>query len=194
MRALSWHFSRKVRVLFLLCHVSVVVVAYQQASASQIKKWTQQLQTGYQRRIAADPQFASKSITEVLVAAGTQLTAEWNRRGADRLLPELDFVVPAILTAVFGKYYRYECIVSLHSNQSLVKFLVCPSMAYTKPIPLEQEAGLAFMGSTYDGASRGLSTESPGCGPCIILMSALGSLSIFFQSLSDASIFVPSCV
>jgi hypothetical protein len=71
------------------------------------QRWTVQLQTGYQRRVAADPTFPSKSVTEVLVAAGTQFTAEWNRRGVDRLLPELDFVVPAILTAVIGKYYRY---------------------------------------------------------------------------------------
>jgi Protein RETICULATA-related len=70
------------------------------------QRWTQQLHTGYQRRVAADPTFPSKSVTEILVAAGTQLTAEWNRRGVDRLLPELDFVVPAILTAVIGKYYR----------------------------------------------------------------------------------------
>ncbi|KAG7370761.1 RETICULATA-related protein [Nitzschia inconspicua] len=70
-----------------------------------IQRWSKQLQKGYQRRVAADPTFVSKSATEVLVAAGTQFTAEWNRRGADRLLPELDFVVPAIVTAVFGKYY-----------------------------------------------------------------------------------------
>lgn len=69
-------------------------------------KWTNQLQKGYQQRVAADPTFPQKSITEVILAAGTQLAAEWNRRGADRLLPEIDFVMPGVLTAVFGKYYR----------------------------------------------------------------------------------------
>jgi hypothetical protein len=63
-------------------------------------------QTGYHRRVNADPAFFWKSITEVLVAAGTQLMAEWNRRGASRMVSELDFVVPAVMTAVFGKYYR----------------------------------------------------------------------------------------
>jgi hypothetical protein len=72
-----------------------------------IQHWTQQLQKGYKRRVRADPSFSSKSITEVIVAAGTQFAAEWNRRGADRILPEIDFIIPAILTAVFGKYYRY---------------------------------------------------------------------------------------
>ena len=66
----------------------------------------EKVRTAYRRRINADPSFFAKSITEVLVAAGTQLMAEWNRRGAARMATELDFVVPAVLTAVFGKYYR----------------------------------------------------------------------------------------
>lgn len=57
--------------------------------------------------MAADPSFPAKSVTEVLLAAGTQLSAEWNRRGAHRLLPEIDFVFPAMVAAVVGKYYRY---------------------------------------------------------------------------------------
>ena len=93
------------RRLYILCLVFTLpfaAVAYQ----SPIKQWSQDLQMGYRRRITADPAFKVKSITEVLLAAGTQLTAEWNRRGTARLLPEIDFVVPGILTAVFGKYYR----------------------------------------------------------------------------------------
>mmetsp|Transcript_1566 Transcript_1566/g.4270 ORF Transcript_1566/g.4270 Transcript_1566/m.4270 type:complete len:277 (+) Transcript_1566:161-991(+) len=66
------------------------------------------IRQGYQQRIAADPSFGVKSITEVILAAATQFTAEWNRRGASRLLPEIDFVLPAVLCAIFGKYYRYE--------------------------------------------------------------------------------------
>ena len=62
---------------------------------------------GYQRRKNADRQFVQKSLVEILVAAGTQLMAEWNRRGSFRtILLQIDFVIPAVLTAVFGKYYR----------------------------------------------------------------------------------------
>ena len=71
-----------------------------------VKRWGQEIREGYRCRVVADPSFPQKSLTEVLVAAGTQFAAEWNRRGASRLIPEADFVVPAILTAVFGKYYR----------------------------------------------------------------------------------------
>jgi len=71
-----------------------------------IRSWNAAFREGYYRRINADPSFFGKSVTEVLVAAGTQLMAEWNRRGSSRILLELDFVFPAILTAVFGKYYR----------------------------------------------------------------------------------------
>lgn len=71
-----------------------------------VKRLGDQLKTGYERRVTADPSFPQKSVTEVILAAGTQFAAEWNRRGADRLLPEADFVLPAILTAIFGKYYR----------------------------------------------------------------------------------------
>lgn len=80
------------------------VDAYQSPS---LRRWSQEFKDGYSRRVAADPSFSAKSVTEVFLAAGTQLTAEWNRRGADRLLPEIDFVIPGVLTAVFGKYYRY---------------------------------------------------------------------------------------
>jgi hypothetical protein len=82
----------------------VVVQSYQ--SIPSVTKWSKQIREGYQCRVAADPSFLQKSFTEVLLAAGTQFAAEWNRRGAARLIPEADFVLPAILTAVFGKYYR----------------------------------------------------------------------------------------
>lgn len=86
----------------------VVTIAYALCSSPilRIGSWRHRVQKGYNRRINADPSFLGKSITEVLVAAGTQLMAEWNRRGASRMIRDLDFVLPAILTAVFGKYYR----------------------------------------------------------------------------------------
>jgi len=76
-------------------------------SSSSSSSWTQQLATGYERRVAADPSFAVKSVTEVVLAASTQLVAEYKNRGgagASMLVHQADFVVPAVLTAVAGKY------------------------------------------------------------------------------------------
>ncbi len=73
----------------------------------EARSWNDKVRRAYRKRTNADPSFFAKSVTEVLVAAGTQLMAEWNRRGASRVISELDFVVPAVLTAVFGKYYRW---------------------------------------------------------------------------------------
>ena len=77
------------------------------SSSSSSPSWKLQLKNAYDRRVNADPSFFSKSITEIIVAAGTQLMAELNRRGVSRIIPELDFVLPAIFAAIFGKYYRY---------------------------------------------------------------------------------------
>mmetsp|Transcript_4372 Transcript_4372/g.5107 ORF Transcript_4372/g.5107 Transcript_4372/m.5107 type:complete len:433 (+) Transcript_4372:85-1383(+) len=66
----------------------------------------QQLQYGLIRRVNADSYFLSKSLIEIIVASGTQFMAELNRRGGlSRTIIEFDFVLPAILTAIFGKYY-----------------------------------------------------------------------------------------
>jgi len=77
------------------------------ASAWSLKstKLAQSISTGYQQRVAADPSFAQKSVTELLLAAGTQMTAEWNRRGTAGLNNEIDFVVAGVLTACYGKFY-----------------------------------------------------------------------------------------
>jgi len=88
-------FSNAIRVAYALYSSPVL----------SLRSWKEQVQKGYYGRVNADPSFLGKSITEVLVAAGTQLMAEWNRRGASRMIHEIDFVVPAVLTAVFGKYY-----------------------------------------------------------------------------------------
>jgi hypothetical protein len=91
-------------VAFVLASTPAVVQSYQLLPS--VTKWGNQVREGYKCRVAADPSFRQKSFTEVLLAAGAQFAAEWNRRGANRLVPEADFVLPAILTAVFGKYYR----------------------------------------------------------------------------------------
>ena len=114
--SLPWHKARLIALLVVVLLICLPafpsVQAYHQpvptttTGRRTITVWKRQLEEGYQRRVAADPSFPQKSLTEVFLAAGTQLAAEWTRRGAHRLLPEADFVLPAILTAVFGKYYR----------------------------------------------------------------------------------------
>lgn len=71
------------------------------------QQWTQALSRGYSRRLAADPAFPVKSVTEVVLAASTQLVAEYHNRGSslrNLLFLQVDFVVPAVLTAILGKY------------------------------------------------------------------------------------------
>jgi hypothetical protein len=56
-------------------------------------------------RLAADPNFVSKSVTEVILAAITQFIAECSRRGRTNMITEIDFVIAGIFTAIAGKYY-----------------------------------------------------------------------------------------
>lgn len=67
-------------------------------------RWTQAVKVGLEQRLAADPDFLRKSVAEVLLAAGTQVAAELERRGPGRMLPEIDFVAAGVLTAIYGKY------------------------------------------------------------------------------------------
>jgi Protein RETICULATA-related len=69
------------------------------------QSWKSDIAIGYRRRVAADPSFPLKSMTEIFVAASTHLAAQWRRCGGrDQLLPQFDFVLAGILTAVYGKY------------------------------------------------------------------------------------------
>ena len=63
------------------------------------------IKLGFSQRVAADPNFLSKSIVEIILAAATQYMAELTQRGWDRIIPEIDFVFAGILTAVIGKYF-----------------------------------------------------------------------------------------
>mmetsp|Transcript_22233 Transcript_22233/g.29607 ORF Transcript_22233/g.29607 Transcript_22233/m.29607 type:complete len:302 (-) Transcript_22233:53-958(-) len=72
---------------------------------NSFKALQEKISLQYQQRLSADPNFVSKSIAEVITAAGTQLTAEVGRRGLQRMGPEIDFVIAGLLTAVAGKYY-----------------------------------------------------------------------------------------
>lgn len=73
--------------------------------SSQKLTLAQTIKSQYAQRVAADPNFLSKSIAEVLLAAGTQFAAEIGRRGQSNIIPEIDFVIAGILTAIAGKYY-----------------------------------------------------------------------------------------
>jgi Protein RETICULATA-related len=74
-------------------------------SGNPLQKWRRDVKVGWEARINADPNFAFKSSAEVALAALTQLSAEWNRRGGHRMLPEIDFVMGGVITAIAGKYF-----------------------------------------------------------------------------------------
>lgn len=84
-----------------LCTISGNNIAH----AFSVSQWTRSIKAGFQQRTTADPNFAFKSVTELVLASSTQLFAEWNTRGASHFCIELDFVVAGVLTAVAGKYY-----------------------------------------------------------------------------------------
>ena len=107
------HFSSKRGFLLLDCKynriVPVNMIAFQTKIYFRMLLWgmtlreaqclampwfiVKDLKTGYERRCAADANFPLKSLTEVVLAAGTQLAAEYERRGSDRIVTEVDFVV-----------------------------------------------------------------------------------------------------
>jgi hypothetical protein len=96
-------------LVFVWLLASATVLGFHSVNAlalkNPIKSWTRDIAVGYERRVAADPSFPVKSVAEVFLAAGTQFTAECQRRGTAQLLPEIDFVLAGVLTAVAGKYY-----------------------------------------------------------------------------------------
>lgn len=110
--------KQRVRLLRLVVVVVVVVAGFvdhghptdaftlPQIILPPIPNIVQNIQKGYHQRIIADPTFLQKSMTELILAVTTQLTAEYERRGGlTQLITEFDFVLAGILTAVFGKYY-----------------------------------------------------------------------------------------
>lgn len=108
-------------LLALLIFSSNIVESKSLMTANPFKTLKQEIALGYEQRIAADPSFKFKSCAEVLIAASTQFSAEWQQRGVN-LLPEIDFVVAAILTAVFGKYYSmWKVAKTVDSSKSSLK-------------------------------------------------------------------------
>jgi len=84
---------------------STLLMSESRGGGYNIASFTRSFGNQYRLRLEADPNFVAKSITEIFLAAGTQFTAEIGRRGRDRMIPESDFVVAGLLTAIAGKYY-----------------------------------------------------------------------------------------
>ena len=93
------------RILRLPAAIILCLTTGTDALSRPLTNWKNDLRVGYEQRMAADPSFAKKSVMEVFLAASTQLSAEITQRGPQRMVPEIDFVVAGVLTAVIGKYY-----------------------------------------------------------------------------------------
>lgn len=106
-----------------------------------------------QRRLLADPDFIRKSVAEVTLAALTQFLAEVGRRGKNRILPEIDFVLAGVLTAVAGKYYSMWKVAPTAATSQSQSNLSVASDATTwwERVPTN-----AFQGTCYDGSSPNL--------------------------------------
>ena len=62
------------------------------------------LRRGWRERTAADPRFAYKATTEVVLATVLQLAAEAERRRGS-FTAEIDYAIAGVLTAIAGKGY-----------------------------------------------------------------------------------------
>lgn len=120
------------------------------ASAWSLKSTNigQSLSTGYQQRVAADSSFPQKCITEILLAAGTQMTAEWNRRGAFGLRNEIDFVVAGVLTACYGKFYSMWRVAPTRQSKTLNNDAATDATVFGISVPTN-----AFQPTLLDGTT-----------------------------------------
>jgi hypothetical protein len=112
-----------------------------------VKQLVGDAKLGYERRVAADPSFPQKSVAEVFIAAGTQFTAELERRGS-RILPEADFVFAGVLTAIAGKYYSMWRVAPTRMQQTNQTATAEPSVFGMK-VPTN-----AFQKTMLDGVTR----------------------------------------
>ncbi len=77
-----------------------------------------EIRSQFRQRVAADPEFVQKSVVEIIFAILMQFAAEVSKRGANRILPEIDFVVAGIFTAMVGKYYSMWRVAKTLSSES----------------------------------------------------------------------------
>lgn len=68
--------GRRFTILSLSMFCTILLGLSQQTSSlvlAPVRKIKDNFKNGYEQRIAADPQFAEKSVVEIIVAAGTQV-------------------------------------------------------------------------------------------------------------------------
>ena len=118
----------------LLFSILGLVVPLDAFGTLSIHKLTSSISAGFRQRIEADPSFPAKSAAELLLAAGTQLSAEWNRRG-DFLLLELDFVVAGVITAMVGKYYTMWRVAPTLNDDRLGSAHPADTTIFGVPVP-----------------------------------------------------------
>jgi hypothetical protein len=122
--------------------------------SSPIALWKNELRIGYERRMAADPSFAKKSVMEVLLAATTQLSAETQR--GPQLVPEIDFVIAGILTAVVGKYFSMWRVAKTQEGDNVKSSQREPSI-FGFAVPTN-----AFQETMLDGITRPTARQRAG--------------------------------
>ena len=149
------------------------------------------LREGFDLRKAADPSFLTKSIAEVILSASTQLTAELKRRGADRMLPEIDFVIAGVATAVFGKYVSAWRTAPTLQKSTVKAAVVAPPRFRTLEIPTN-----AFQPFLLDGVTRPTLNQRVASliAPCVPLFRAGATASLVGYGLTALMVQVRSYV
>lgn len=139
----SKHF---LRLEMLLC---CVLFWMDPSHALSLNKPWRNVHIGYQQRITADASFLEKSVAEVMLAAGSQFLAEWNQRG-NYMASQMDFVIPAILTAVIGKYMSMWKTAPTTSDTENPTFIdqPAPPTVFGQPVPTN-----AFQKTLQDGTT-----------------------------------------
>jgi Protein RETICULATA-related len=125
----------------LLCTDSVQPLAPPDSKTRRInplQKWRRDARLGWEARTNADPNFAFKSTAEVALAALTQLSAEWKSRGLNRMLPEVDFVVGGVVTAIAGKYFAMWRVAPTRAAAATATVTADAESAEAKAGPMSQ--------------------------------------------------------